>query len=122
MTAPSILPSVTVAAARQFLGVRPQWKSPPVRQLAITEALALPTVRLPVKAQFTIDLSAAPAKRPSVLPRRGLPRRTRWAIWLVPVLVDHCWIVRIGVTAEVTGGDGTSDINAATFFRNAVVR
>jgi len=45
----------------------------------------------------------------------------RFGLYLSPSAIVGL-IVRIGVTAEVTGGDGTSDINAATFFRNVVVR
>ena len=76
-----------------------------------------------MKAQFTIDLSAVPAKRPSVLPGVGCRGGVsgRFGLYLSSSAIVGL-IVRIGVTAEVTGGDGTSDINAATFFRNVVVR
>jgi hypothetical protein len=35
---------------------------------------------VPVKAKFTIDLSAVPPERPDVLARRRPLRRHRWAI------------------------------------------
>ena len=82
--------------------VRAQRKPPAVGQVAVVETLALPAVRLAVKAKVAVDVAAVLVEGPHALGGFRLPRRHGRPVRFVPVLVGHHSIIARRVTGKVT--------------------